>query len=994
MRVLAPFFSVSLCKRPLVPRANIGFFPSKHLLTLALAMMEVGPDGLPISDLPLKYFLSELANHVHARPAGMGAGLTATREECLETDAGRHWWSTRASLVQTISSKIPTALVPLFSTKAILYGEQSQREPVLALLLAPSPDDHRLRNKEDDDARLKRTVEVMYKNRTEVRAFGSISGSPGQGKTYIMRLLLRSQRDLAFLASLPGDVRTWWSDMPVFVISYNGRTQASYIDLELSSLHWRLPHIVRLLFIEMQTDDYSMSSWSAFHFEMLRLVTQRADNITVLLDLAGCVFKVRQLRRAQSSGKHVAGILLADELLRVSNKLVTLHKNRTGGAEIGGAGATKCRTGVAADGTSPGVGDGVIATEGAAAIGTCSPGRGDAAGVACGLYDDVAVSGGAAASAGTQGGGDAAGAAGVSDGDVVVSDDASGLATGSSTLTTPARDSWSASRDAARLLTVAEREAQALAMGVGQLAPAQRLRSSLCAMGQEYRVFVCISSLSCAFVEDQSETPSGSVEVKLCEQRLMEPQRVGEAAVLVMKQQHVIFQVSRRSDRKGIIPAAVVGDCLGTLAGGHPRAAMLLLRAVGGCDFGSPFFSFFLSALQPAQLSVARSSIDLLLSNPIAVAVGLLGFGPEPGDEIKEGLTWDAIYTSGALTRSTESRATSFNVSDSRPCTRSLMRRPSTGGASSFTTRLNLSFLLEVLKRRDKLRRTPSPHKRRRLGGLPGGNLLNALTKVRVAFEKGEVAVAWEDFVLWALVSVCEARHVCSTQLRPAILEEQLRTPLGHMSLVDLFPASPPFVGDATWLESARVDATSHRRGTESFTTFADLLEKDETTLLSKVWKPEDPTFPAVDGVIFFTCTKADKTCGPRAGQLVAVLLQIKHKEKVDIKKDVVESCMTGSANFCSSLKGKSWSNRVAFVLVSYQELTRDGHVDLAAMAGTSAALVVDGPNLAHVFGPCLFAFVQSSPVLFGTQAVEESGTGEDTGVDEEGTGVEGGADE
>jgi len=938
-------------------------------------MAAIGPDGLPVDKLPLAHKLNNLRSHLHELPVEVGTGLTATYAECSKTDAGRLWWTKRGELVRAILlHPLPNMLTPLFSIDAILYAEEVARQPVLASLLVPSPDDDRLRDKADDDERLRRTVMTIFSKRNESRAFGALVGSPGQGKTYMMRLLLRSFVDPDFAASLAPEVREWWRGMAVHVISYNGRTPASYIDLELVNHHPQLSNIVRLLYIEMHTS-VETPSWEHFQLTMWRLVQEGND--TVLLLLAGYVLKVRQRDRAHSAVEHFVGVLLADELLRVSNKL-SLQKDKSAGvagATAVGFGTTAARAGATTSRTSAPTGD--RATDGA---GTWTGGPGRSEGIpgsaaVCATFDGE---GAAEGDTTTDGADAAAGAAGALDGDDAVGGAAVGPATAIGVDTVPASGARSTRRAAARSLTAAERDAQALTKGGDERSPAQLLRSMLCAWGAGYNVFVCISSLSRAFVEEQCETPSGSVQVKLGEQHFMESQRIRDATVCMLTEQAIYVHVTQRSDSKGVLSAVVVGSCLGTLAGGHPRAAVLLLKAMEKCDVGSPYFSRFISALDPSELSIARSSIDVLLSNSVGVAVGLLGYDPEPSAEVKAGLSWDAIYTSGALTRTKETVAMSTEAMERRPSTRALTRYAPSSSTSCFTTRLNLSFLLEALKKRENTRRAPQRRKRRRLHEpLPGDDLFDALEKVRCAFEKGDAAVAWEDFSLWALSSVCAARHVCSTQLGAGILKRQLQGAHGNMSLLELFPSSPPFVGDVTWMETAQVDAACHRRGVEYFDSLMDLLKKDEAALLDVIWKPKSLNFPAFDGVLFVKCTEADKTCGPCVGDLVAVLLQLKYKKTLDMRKDVKDCCVAGIEQFSEIENGKSWNQRAAFVLLSHEEQTRDRAVDLASMPETATAIVVDGPHLAHVFGPCLYGFVESSSVLFGAQVLEnEIGAG------------------
>lgn len=227
--------------------------------------------------------------------------------------------------------------------------------------------------------------------------------------------------------------------------------------------------------------------------------------------------------------------------------------------------------------------------------------------------------------------------------------------------------------------------------------------------------------------------------------------------------------------------------------------------------------------------------------------------------------------------------------------------------------------------------------------------------------------------MLTAFVALRRARHLCAPLLDEVVLAQQAQGELTRMSLLDLFPGSPPLVGEAAWLETAKVDAGCARDGVGVFECYADLLANSSATLLAKVWQPKVPNFPAVDGVTFFECVEPGPGRGPRVGDLVAVLLQRKYKVKVDVTADVQESCQS-VAELGPFGVDRSWAHRVAFVLLSYREVHRTGEVDFIDMNETDAAILVDGADLGNVFGLGLYALVAASPLLFGAQVIDPEG--------------------
>ncbi|OSX71051.1 hypothetical protein BU14_0609s0001 [Porphyra umbilicalis] len=230
--------------------------------------------------------------------------------------------------------------------------------------------------------------------------------------------------------------------------------------------------------------------------------------------------------------------------------------------------------------------------------------------------------------------------------------------------------------------------------------------------------------------------------------------------------------------------------------------------------------------------------------------------------------------------------------------------------------------------------------------------------------------MAWERFAFSALTAVSQARRLCSLHLDSLVRDGQPQPPLCGSTLLDLFPASPPYVGGAAWLEVAGVYASRAFVDVRLFNDFTELLFKDDEELLHSVWQANKPKFPAVDGVVFFRCTRCDIGPGPRRGELVAVMLQLKHRERITLDRDVIQSAMSAAEAFTSSSDGPSWTRRAAIVVLSRRALPFRRQEDMAESV-SPAVIVVDEPGLRATFGPGLHALVRSSAVAFGTQVVD-----------------------
>lgn len=832
-------------------------------------------DGSSKAAPSLEVLLQELCRHARRSPVvvpGDSAADVASAQQAWRKDAGYSSWKrTRAQLVKAVAAQLPAILHPLLSRHTALYDSPSSRVNLFASFLRPSPAEHRLRVDKDDYEQVKRAVTELHVRRKETRGFGCVVGLPGLGKTYFLRLLLLSLVDENFLGCLAPAVRSWWSGLSAFVISFNGVTPASKVDLELLEYDPLLPSVVRLLHAEMLSKRGS-HSFLAFRWDVLELV--KADNaqVSVLRKVAEFVLQTRGRGQYVAHGNDdFAGVFLVDDISRLSPAL------RMDGPDD--------------DCAAPAHGDEVPAARAGSSSSSSSPGRGQ------------------------------------------------------------------------RSLAAAPPQPPLPSTKY----PAEKARKALCELGMVHQLCMCITSLSRSFIEDQTKTPSGSVKIVLGELRFVDRGRVSRAACDLLARRNVRLQLTSRSDSKSFVPAADVGKCIGLLAGGHFRAAEKLLEVIDGCRHGQPFCAQVLARLDPSQRSLAAQSMDVLRTDPIVVAVGLLGFDVDPRLYVKEGLRWDDVYASGALTRA--------QVSPTRPpavkVTTRAMSAASTQDVRScqFATRLNPSFLLELMTAVDY----SPPSSGLAPGGQPARDdhgLFDALSKVRCAVLCGNAPVAWERLVWYGLVALSSARSLCASRLHSEVLSQQAEPDLRSTSLLDLFPGYVPFVGGAEWLGSAGVDATSAFDGVKSFDSFDQLLKLDLATLQAHVWLPNSPTFCAVDAVMFVKCVKPGQTGGPRAGELVAVLLQMKLKQELKLKEDVNDSCVAAQNKFLSASSDQSWKRRTAFVVLSAIEQTRERNDDLATMSETDTAIVVDGPSLSKVFGPGVYTLIETHAVLFGTQMV------------------------
>lgn len=490
---------------------------------------------------------------------------------------------------------------------------------------------------------------------------------------------------------------------------------------------------------------------------------------------------------------------------------------------------------------------------------------------------------------------------------------------------------------------------------------AELARSALCSIAREFSVRLCVSSLSEGFIKREM-TASGSTPVPIGVLQLVEPGRVAEAVRVVLGDRKKGFQVTSKAGSASVMPSESIGVCLGALSGGHPRTADILIGAIEKSRDGEPFLGSFMSMLQPESLSLAAASVDILSRYPIVVAVGLLGYEADPSTSVLGDMLWDYVYAQGALTRGVLDRARG-RATSSASCSGDPPR-------AIYNTRLSVSFLLEVINRKALTPRVnTAAGERLQRAAVVDEDIYASLQGVSAALDTGFAPVAWEQFVFSGLTVVSQARRICSQKLGKLERDGREQRPLDRLTLLDLFPASPPYVSSVAWLEDATVDASRALAGVRLFSSFSSLLDKNDEELVIFVWQADKTNFPAVYGVLFYLCTGCEARPGPRRGQLVVVFLQMKNKENVTVKKDVIDSALTASKLFKAAADDPSWTSRCAFVVLSCQEQTLQRNVDLGAT--DLPVLVVDEAGLQATFGPGLHALIRSSAIAFGTQVID-----------------------
>lgn len=182
------------------------------------------------------------------------------------------------------------------------------------------------------------------------------------------------------------------------------------------------------------------------------------------------------------------------------------------------------------------------------------------------------------------------------------------------------------------------------AVVVGQGADAAS--RAVCDIARSHRLRPCITSLSGRFVKHQAAI-SGSAPVRIGAFKLVDAERVTQAVRRMLISCDKGLQVTIRSDVVSVLPAEVVTVCLGVLAGGHARAAQILIEAIKTSRDGQTYLGRVLDMLQADQLSLAEVIINFPYARPIVVAVSLMGYEMHPNETLCDDIKWDYVYSEG-----------------------------------------------------------------------------------------------------------------------------------------------------------------------------------------------------------------------------------------------------------------------------------------------------------------------------------------------------------
>lgn len=848
--------------------------------------------------------------------------ILAQLQQCLldrAGEAGRHGHAkSRLSELKDqiavqrnkVQAMVPARLWPLFSRKAALYLATPERIAVLDRLLLPSPQRESIQDDGRDWEQVLHAVRLLFTSRANMRVFGAVVGFPGMGKTYLFRRLLHSQ---VISAPAPTFAASASSASPPTLVTSSSPVPADAATSPAAPT-------------PAPADDAAVLNWwrslPVFVISFNGITKASSEDLRLAAfheQLPGVIRLLHSESLKMNGGSHFlafrAGVL---ELLKsrdVSPSTLLLLADYVM--------LTRCRK---KPSSTKDVG-GILLVDELVHLSRVPP----SSSPTCHVQP----------------------------GQVFLSSSGSPRSRPASLAISHGPVPASASSEP---VPDTGRPAASNAGPALNWEAAEKSRSALCAFAGSNSLMLCVTSLSESFVNREA-TSSGSVPVPIGVLQLVEETRVARAVGVALANRSMGFQVTSLSGEKSTLSPETVGACLGVLAGGHPRAVEVLLSSIEASRDGEPFLGKLLSLLYPTNLSLAASSIGVLCDHPAVIAVGLLGYEAAPEMSLCGELSWDHVYAQGALTRGV------LHGVSGRP-SRAAARRGASAGPV-YSTRLNVAFLLEVLNRKE----------RRPTGGTTQGgrspvsavedeDIYRALQGVRAALETGDVSMAWERFVLRAFTAVSQARRICSAKL-PSLVRDGLPQPLLHKTtLLDLFPASPPFMSTEEWLHETRVDASHAFVGVKLFRNFDELLVKSDEELLRYIWQPDIPNFPAVDGVMFFRCAKSKSAQGPQGSEVVGVLLQFKHKVRINFEMDVIQSAAVAAKDFKAAAGGSTWARRVVFVVLSRWQLPFATGLDLTM--GNSIPVIVVGESEMHAtFGPGLHALVRSSPIAFGTQVVD-----------------------
>eukprot|EP00170_Pyropia_yezoensis_P005718 contig_23221_g5735 len=451
-------------------------------------------------------------------------------------------------------------------------------------------------------------IKVLFELRTDARATGFVTGAPGRGKTMFLQQLLRSI-DVEHLTLVPGlsrTLRNWWTTVPVGVVSFNGLSPASVEDHLLAWLDARLPLLVRIIFTETWDPADPHANFAVYRAKVIKLLKEKKLDVVSIESMAS---KVVRERMPASTSEEMRGVLLVDELSRLSLSSLSEHELGTLAKDI-------------EDLRHPGV------TSPQEEATTDTP-RGEATADA---LDAEAV-----ASSATQ----------------------TSVAATAATATLLAT---SAPVGAVRTADVASVRRIAQTKVVVKLGDTWQPEDPAMKTAEAVRKAICdwcdlngIRPVMTAFNERFIERQAGKLTGSLSNVRELVHIPLLPAAELIDQQQRRLddlgfyLRTTSAAGQRRRQRSDTTARHLERLTLGHPRAAVVLDNAIQQSNDGDVFESILTESLKPSRLSVAKVSIEILARYPILMAAGLLNYDLPSSGFFSETLSYDTVFGEGAL---------------------------------------------------------------------------------------------------------------------------------------------------------------------------------------------------------------------------------------------------------------------------------------------------------------------------------------------------------
>ncbi|KAK1869949.1 hypothetical protein I4F81_012414 [Pyropia yezoensis] len=801
-------------------------------------------------------------------------------------------------------------------------------------------------------------VRKLYSFRHDARATGFVTGPPGRGKTLLLLLLLLSvieEPDLVM--SLTPEVLDWWASLPVYVLSFNGITKATIGDHVLAAIDLGLPGLLRIIYAESWDPRTTGYTFSTYRDDVSKMLIDGRTSVAAVKATATTLVQARLL---PASANGMRGLLLVDELPNLS--LASLPKDERDALLTL---RQRCKRGMDVLRLMYDSGEGATGPDSQAPI----PARTRL----LSAIDHLSATSNTAAPKST-----------------AETSTAAAGATASETATAWTTEVESMGRDAASV-TDAEVNDDVQPEDAA-LQTAEAVRKKTCDWCEELRIRPLMTAFEERFAERQGGRLTGSQstveEVVVIPLIPLEELRAQQRLRLL--DLNVALRRSTATGQRRLLPVGTVASHLATLTLGHPRAAIVLDRAIEGSTDGVSFFSTLLGALAPTKLSVAKKSIDILAQHPVVMAVGLLNYDAPSSGILTEQLSWNTVFGTGALQQRSSRILKSWNptiivtffLAALSIRQRLVSRSANVGAAIDVLPAPDSCGGRKELK--DSEAATDADGEGEEddqedsvvatkidVSGDDGG-VYAACNEVRRALLVGDVPVAWENLFLWTevMLSCCRAllsrNHACLHASGPL--------PYKQYSMRKLYPAPDRLTGQAPWLSRAVLDVSIRCRGIVYFSSIPQLLEEySEEDLIGHVWRPLSSTFKGIDGIVLTRCLRGAKG-GPRKGELVARAVQFKSGGLV--AADI--------ANSCTSLRGlfgpelwKKWERRTALVVTT--RLKAPPKLDLRTRKPTFAVesvIVVDADSAESAYGNTISTFVVCAESLFGTNIVRRRSVG------------------